>query len=134
MPASPAPPPAPKPRLPLGRWLMALSIGLWLVIIVLSLLPGEERPHTGFSGNVEHFVAYAGTAGITALGFAGPAVSAIVLGFSAASGLFEIAQLFIPGRTSGLDNWFASTLGALAGALAARRVAAPLLALWFARR
>lgn len=114
--------------------LKALAVALWLVITVLSLVPGEERPHTGFSGNVEHFVAYAGTAGITALAFLPPTVPAIMLGFSAASAVFEICQIYIPGRTSGFDNWFASTLGALAGAYVARRLLQPLIESWFARR
>lgn len=104
-----------------------LAILFCLVIAVLSLLPGEERPHTGFSGNIEHVMAYAGTVGVTAYAFLTPGIAVLTLGFSAASAVFEICQMFIPGRTSGLDNWFASTLGALVGATAARHLLRPLV-------
>lgn len=110
--------------------LTILAVGLWIVIAVLSLLPGDERPHTGASGNVEHLVAYAGTACITALAFRRMAPVWLVLAFSAASGMFEITQVFIPGRSSGIDNWIASSLGALAGILIARRLVRP----WLDRR
>lgn len=106
---------------------VALAVSLWIVIIVLSLLPGDERPHTGASGNVEHLMAYVGTGCITALAFRNVSLPWLVLPFCAASGLFEIIQIFIPGRSAGFDNWFASTLGALAGALIARRLVRPWL-------
>lgn len=105
----------------------ALAVSLWLVIIVLSLLPGDERPHTGASGNVEHLMAYVGTGCITALAFRAVPALWLVLPFCLASALFEIAQIFIPGRSSGLDNWFFSTVGALVGILAARHVIRPWL-------
>lgn len=108
----------------------ALSVILWAVIIVLSLLPGQERPHTGYSGNLEHLVAYVGTAGVTALAFRSVAPVWLVLSFAGASALMEIAQLYIPGRSSGLDNLLASSLGATLGVIAARWVAQPLLDRW----
>lgn len=113
-----------------ARICTGLAIVLWLVIVVLSLVPGDERPHTGFSGNMEHFVAYAGTAGITALGFRRLPPLWIALPFCIASALFELAQFYIPGRSPGLDNWLASSLGALAGAYGARHLALPLIKSW----
>ncbi|MFG1343314.1 VanZ family protein [Xanthobacter autotrophicus DSM 431] len=104
-----------------------LAVMLWLVITVLSLLPGNERPHTGYSGNAEHFAAYAGAASVTALAFRSWAPVWLVLPFSLASALFEVAQLFIPGRSSGVDNWFFSTFGALVGVLLARWLLRPVL-------
>ena len=118
---------------PGGAGPKALAILFCAIITVLSLLPGEERPHTGFSGNIEHVVAYAGTVGATAYAFLTPGIGALTLGFSAASAVFEICQLFIPGRTSGVDNWLASTLGALVGAYAARHLARPLVERWLRR-
>lgn len=102
-----------------------LAVATWLVITVLSLLPGNERPHTGYGGNIEHMVAYVGSAGLTALAFRRAPLIWMVLPFSMASVVFEIAQLYIPGRSSGFDNWFASTLGALVGALLARWLVRP---------
>ena len=116
-----------------GAMLKALAGACCLVIIVLSLLPGNERPHTGFSGNIEHVVAYAGTACFVALALLRRPVAVLVIAFSAASAVFEICQIWIPGRSAGFDNWFASTLGALIGISAARYIVLPRLSAWLAR-
>ncbi|MFG1292629.1 VanZ family protein [Xanthobacter versatilis] len=112
------------------RVLKGLAAVLWLVIVILSLLPGSERPHTGYSGNLEHFVAYLGTGAVTAFAFPAASLLRLALPFVLASGLFEIAQIFIPGRLPGVDNWMASSLGAFVGILAMRTVVAPLLMRW----
>jgi membrane associated rhomboid family serine protease len=88
-------------------------------IIVLSLLPGDERPHTGASGQIEHVAAYLGTAVLLALGFRTmrnrvAALSALV-GLAAA---LEIMQRLVPGRHSQVIDWFASSMGAGIGVLA----------------
>jgi VanZ family protein len=98
-----------------------------IVIIVLSVVPGNERPHTGASGHSEHFSAYLITA--TLLAFAYPHHTAtIALGLPLLSGLLEIAQIFIPGRHAGFDDFVASSLGAGAGL-----VWSSLLLCWFRR-
>jgi hypothetical protein len=51
---------------PLSR---AIGLACVAVIMVLSLLPADERPHTGSSGQLEHTVAYFGTAVFLAAGF-----------------------------------------------------------------
>jgi hypothetical protein len=39
-------------------------------LIVLSLVPGNERPHTGgLPGQIEHVIAYCGTAVLLGLGY-----------------------------------------------------------------
>jgi VanZ family protein len=119
---------------PGGAMLKVLAAACCLVIIVLSLLPGNERPHTGFSGNIEHVVAYAGTACFVALALRRPSLPVLVIAFSAASAFFEICQIWIPGRSAGFDNWFASTLGAVIGVSAARYIVLPRLSAWLARR
>lgn len=118
---------------PEGPLLKALAAACCLVITVLSLLPGNERPHTGFSGNIEHVVAYAGTACFVALALLRRPIAVLVIAFSAASAFFEICQIWIPGRSAGFDNWFASTLGALIGVAAARYIVLPRLSAWLAR-
>jgi VanZ family protein len=97
----------------LARW---LSVAAVVTLTVLSVLPGYDRPHTGASGNLEHFVAYAITANLLAVGF--PALRAwrIIACLSVAAAAFEVLQIWIPGRTAGPDNWIASTAGALIGA------------------
>ena len=104
----------------IGRKLFQMAGILSLaVIVVLSVLPGTDRPHVFGSGNVEHLLAYAGAAFFASTL---PALRGwrVVLLLSAASLLFEGIQIFIPGRGPGLDNWAASTLGAIIGLVLAR--------------
>ena len=96
----------------IARW---LAIASMLAIAVLSTVPGNLRPHTGQSGNVEHFITYAGAAVLIQLGL--PRLrrwrEAVLL--SLASAIFEVLQTWIPGRSPGIDNWAASTAGAIVG-------------------
>ncbi len=130
-----------------------LAFACIAAIAVLSLLPGAERPHTGAPGRAEHFIAYGGTGLLLALGYLGGRQRLVAwIGLAAASGLFEILQNFIPGRSPSLFDALAGagglTLGmavgviltaALAwdradGLLTADRGAAFLPALRFRRR
>ncbi len=86
-----------------------------VLLTVLSLLPGSERPHTGASGNVEHVIAYALCGLVTRLGFADRKSRHQLLLFSVAAGFFELCQIWTPGRSAGVDNWLASAAGALLG-------------------
>ena len=47
------------------------SLTWWCVILLvfLSLLPAEDMARTGFPGELEHFVAYAGSAAIAMAGY-----------------------------------------------------------------
>jgi hypothetical protein len=94
-------------------------IGLLAVVglIILSLVPGDLRPHTGASGPVEHIAAYFLTAGSLSYGFCksrSPAI--IVLFLSIFSGAVEIVQIYIPDRHSDFVDFVASTTGACIGA------------------
>lgn len=103
-----------------GRLLRPAAIVVIAGIALLSLVPGSLRLQTGASGNFEHALAYlaaamaVGLAWRSSLGWRGP------VAFSAFAGLLEIVQIFVPGRHAGIDNWAASTCGAVIGiALAA---------------
>jgi VanZ family protein len=87
----------------------------WLALTVLSLVPGHLRPHTGMPGNAEHLVAYALAGAASRIGWQRIPSRNLLLAFSIASAFFEICQIWIPGRTAGIDNWIASTFGALIG-------------------
>jgi hypothetical protein len=91
-------------------------VGICL-IIVLSLVPGPYRPHTGAPGNLEHFVAYALTALVLAWGWRSPAqwVGIIITPFLLASGL-ELAQSLVPGRSGDWMTAVVSGFGAITGA------------------
>src|SRR5215210_6747119 len=95
--------------------LRAATVCAWLLLAVLSLLPGSERPHTGAPGNAEHMLAYALTALATGLAFDRTRPSYIVAALVLLAGAFEMCQIWIPGRGSALDNWLASGLGAVIG-------------------
>jgi hypothetical protein len=86
-----------------------------LGIIVLSWLPGSERPQTGAPGQFEHFLAYALTAAGIMLGFPMRRV-AIILGLVLLAGGLEIAQLWIDGRQARAIDFIASAGGAVIGA------------------
>ena len=94
------------------RWLRALAWLCVLTITILSLLPGEERPHTGLSGRLEHAMAYAGTGFFIWFGYHHPRHRALFwCGLAIASCVFEVLQNFIPGRSPSVFDALASTLG-----------------------
>ena len=80
------------------RRLAALAGWLGIVVIaVLSLVPGDYRPHTFLPGPAEHVLAYALTGIALAIGY--PQASHRVLWFlalSAAGALFEVLQIWTP--------------------------------------
>ncbi len=89
-----------------------------VAIAVLSLVPGDTRPHTGLPGRAEHFIAYAGTAFFFALGYRGLHQRILALiGLAIASGAFEVLQSFVPGRSASSLDALASTSGAAFGLL-----------------
>jgi hypothetical protein len=100
----------------------AIGLACIVAVIVLSLLPGNERPHTGLSwqiaGQIEHVVAYFGTAVFLAFGFRTTkdrtAALSLLVGLAA---VLEVTQRLIPGRHSQLIDWLASSFGAGAGVL-----------------
>jgi VanZ family protein len=87
-----------------------------LAIIVLSLVPGTYRPHTGLPGEAEHFIAYCSTASALALGFRSRASRvAIALGLTLLAVLMEVLQLWVPGRNAAIMDAVVSSLGGLIG-------------------
>ena len=40
-----------------------------VAIVVVSLVPGDARPDTGLPGQIDHIIAYCGTAGLLGLGY-----------------------------------------------------------------
>ena len=87
-------------------------------ICVLSLVPGNERPHTGAPGQLEHMAAYAMTAAALGLGYRRRPIL-VVAGLMSLSAALELVQLQVPGRHSQVIDVVASSSGALLGMLAA---------------
>lgn len=107
------------------RWLRNVlnrigQVLTWLCVatlVILSLIPGEARPHTGYQGGLEHAVAYGGTALVATLAYRRPAWAAG--GLFILSLILELIQMLIPGRGASVADTLFSTAGAATGALTA---------------
>lgn len=87
-----------------------------IAIVVLSVVPGNERPHTGLPGYMEHVIAYLITSTLFTLAHPTRRNSAIVaVALSLLAGAMEILQLYIPGRHSSFDDFAVSSVGAIIG-------------------
>jgi len=96
-----------------ARW---LAWACAIAIAILSLVPGSERPHTVLPKTAEHFAAYLGAGFFLALGYRSARQRLIGwLGLAVASGLFELLQGFIPGRSPSPLDAGASAAGLTAG-------------------
>ncbi len=88
----------------------------YAMIVVLSLLPAQARPHTGVGGEYEHWIAYALVGGAFAAGYFATRTRIFAgLALTANSAILELLQNFIPGRTPELTGFLASSLGAWIG-------------------
>jgi VanZ family protein len=91
----------------------------WLgvaLIAILSLIPGEARPHAISSSQLEHVLAYALTAAMLTFGYFSRrhvVRTAILLPIYAA--LLEVLQVWVPGRMSRLPDVAAGALGTWLG-------------------
>lgn len=88
-------------------WLSAL------IIIVLSVVADNMRPRVMADDRCEHFAAYFIAGSLLAISYSRPRQllsNGIVLAICA--GVLEIAQSWIPGRTSSAGDFVASTFGA----------------------
>ncbi len=99
---------------------LSISAGYigYAMIVVLSLLPAQTRPHTGVGGEYEHWVTYALVSGAFAAGY--PAMRARLfagLALTGSAAILELLQNFIPGRTPELAGFLASSFGAWFGIL-----------------
>jgi hypothetical protein len=99
------------------RELYRLALGSCLVaIIVLSLVPGEARPHTGAPGEFEHFMAYMGTGLFIAAHYRSLRARLTLWAVIAAlSFILEFVQKFVPGREPDIFDALASSSGLTLG-------------------
>jgi VanZ family protein len=88
----------------------------YVLIVVLSLLPEQTRPHTGVGGEYEHWVAYALVGGAFAAGYSATRAWLFAgLALTGSAAILELLQNFIPGRTPEFTGFLASSLGAWFG-------------------
>ena len=91
------------------------------VLALLSLLPKDEMLRTGADGRLEHFVAYAGTTALFALGHGRRlGLARIAAALIAYAGILELGQNLSPGRSPAIVDFAAGAAGTVAvAALAA---------------
>jgi hypothetical protein len=99
-----------------GSVLARVCAGLCVTLLAyLSLIPPVMEVRTGWPGQIEHALAYAGAGLWLALAFPRARFLYIVGGLVAYAGLHEIGQLWVPGRKSQTVDWLASCSGAIVG-------------------
>ncbi|MEP7173237.1 MAG: VanZ family protein [Aestuariivirga sp.] len=88
----------------------------YAMIVVLSLLPAQTRPHTGIGGEYEHWIAYALVGGAFAAGYSTTRARLFAgLALTGNAAILELLQNFIPGRTPEFTGFLASSFGAWFG-------------------
>ena len=107
-----------------------VRLGAWLCVALLaylSLIPGNLQIRTGLLSQLEHVVAYLGTAMMLASGYPrNPRL--IMLGLVAYGSLLEILQVLSPGRAASILDAAAIWSGAILGV-----VAVALLGQWLTK-
>jgi VanZ family protein len=86
-----------------------------VLIAVLSLLPAEEMIRTTLGGHIEHMLAYAAAAFITALAYSRRRLGQIVFALICYAAILEYLQRFSPGRHPAIADWASSSAGVLVG-------------------
>jgi VanZ family protein len=103
------------------RWRTPLKFKITAALVfvafaVLSLVPRELRPHTGFAAPLEHIAAYAIGAGLLTLCYYKRNQPLIVVSsLTLYAAVLEIAQIWVPGRDPKFIDFAASSAGALIG-------------------
>ena len=106
-----------------------------ILLAVLLLLPAQDMVRTGIPGELEHFVAYAGSTTIAMVGYGQRRGMVRIIGlFWLYAGVLEYLQHFSPGRHPSIVDFAASALGALFGGLTAALLARFLWRGIFGRR
>jgi VanZ family protein len=90
-----------------------------ILLAVLSLLPAQDMVRTGIPGELEHFVAYAGSASIAIVGYRRRGAVRIIGLFWIYAGVLEYLQHFSPGRHPSIVDFSTSAIGGFFGGLAA---------------
>jgi VanZ family protein len=90
-----------------------------ILLAVLSLLPAQDMVRTGIPGELEHFVAYAGSASIAIVGYRRRGAVQTIGLFWIYAGVLEYLQHFSPGRHPSIVDFSASAIGGFFGGLAA---------------
>jgi VanZ family protein len=102
--------------------LLVLAYSLIFGIAVVSVVPGEYRPHTNVLPNeLEHVAAYILAGFFISMAYRGRlSLTRVVVLLTGYGALLEFLQLWIPGRNGEVIGVAADFAGALTGALIAK--------------
>ena len=96
-----------------------LRVLTWCCVVLLgflALLPAQDMVRTDVPGQLEHFVAYAGSTAIAVAGYGLRSGALRIIGiFWIYAGLLEYLQHFSPGRHPAFQDFAMSAIGALCG-------------------
>lgn len=82
-------------------------------IVVLSVVPPNQRPETSLPHDFEHFAIFWATGVAFALGYSlTPLLATALVAFS---GAVEITQMFIPGRHARLSDFIVDAIASILG-------------------
>ena len=104
----------------------SLRMLTWCCVIslaVLSLLPAQDMARTGMPGELEHFIAYAGSATIAVAGYGRRCAARTIGLLSIYAAVLEGLQHFSPGRHPSITDFVGSALGAFFGGFTAALIA-----------
>ena len=96
-----------------------------ILLAVLPSLPAQDMVRTGIPGQLEHSIAYAGSATITVAGYGRRGTVRIISLFWIYAGVLEYLPHFSPGRHPSIADFAASAsevFGGLAAVLLVRRL------------
>ena len=103
----------------LRRILWGMTITCWIIMFILTHVPGRDLPKVHLNDKIEHFIAYGTLAGLLYVSLWLPrprlwGLPGIVLGIAAIYGaLDEFLQKFVPSRSCDIRDWIADVIGAL---------------------
>ena len=96
-------------------------VSTWCCVVllaVLSLLPAQDMVRSGMPGQVEHLIAYSGSAIVATAGYQQSQGAFRIIGLLCIyAAILEVLQHLSPGRHPSIGDFAASALGALAGGL-----------------
>ena len=98
-------------RIDILRLLAWLSLA---IIVVVSVVPGELRPHSGQPVQIERFLPFAISGLLLSIAFPRRFIFVPLTIFGLAVGL-EVLQLILPSRHGGLDDLATKLIGGTAG-------------------
>jgi VanZ family protein len=107
------------------KYLVYLPLILyWLLILILTSLPGADVPNVHINDKIEHLLAYGGLGFLLNLSLRiqnkisiikkYPALFTVLI-VSTYGALDELHQLFIPGRSCDILDWTSDTIGVIIG-------------------